>query len=50
MKASIILAHPFSKSFNHAIYKTVCTKLEKLNIHAYAHSQLVENIVEKACQ
>ena len=37
MKASVILAHPYSKSFNHAIYHTVCSKLESLNVSVYKH-------------
>ena len=37
MKASVILAHPYSKSFNHAIYNTVCSKLESLNVTTYKH-------------
>jgi putative NADPH-quinone reductase len=37
MKASVILAHPYSKSFNHAIYHTVCSKLESLEIEVFEH-------------
>lgn len=37
MKASVILAHPYKKSFNHAIYHTVCSKLKSLNVGVFPH-------------
>jgi NAD(P)H dehydrogenase (quinone) len=37
MKASVILAHPYNKSFNHAIYKAVYEKLENLSVDIYKH-------------
>ena len=37
MKATVILAHPYPKSFNHAIYQTVCSKLENMDITLYKH-------------
>ncbi len=43
MKACVILAHPYQKSFNHAIFNTVCKKLEDLNIGVFAHDLYKEN-------
>jgi NAD(P)H dehydrogenase (quinone) len=37
MKASVVLAHPYPKSFNHAIYSAVCSKLESMKIEVYKH-------------
>ena len=37
MKASVILAHPYSKSFNHAIFKTILETLNDNGIEIYAH-------------
>lgn len=37
MKASVILAHPYAKSFNHAIFQTVCSKLGSLDVRAFHH-------------
>lgn len=37
LKASIILAHPYPKSFNHAIFQTVCTTLSRMGIKNYHH-------------
>jgi NAD(P)H dehydrogenase (quinone) len=37
MKASVILAHPYGLSFNHAIYNTVVTTLNNIKIKTYAH-------------
>lgn len=42
MKATVILAHPYEKSFNHAIFKTLCTSLQKVNIEVYAHDLYTE--------
>ena len=37
MKATVILAHPYEKSFNHAIFHQVVTTLDKLKVSVYAH-------------
>ena len=37
MKASVILAHPYPKSFNHAIFKTILETLNNNGIEIYAH-------------
>jgi putative NADPH-quinone reductase len=37
MKAAVILAHPYPKSFNHAIYHTVCAELEGLQVEVFNH-------------
>lgn len=37
MKASVILAHPYQESFNHAIYNAVCSKLENLDVLTFKH-------------
>ena len=37
MTASILLAHPYPKSFNHAIFNTVQQTCEKNGVHVYAH-------------
>ena len=37
MKASVILAHPYPESFNHAIYRTVCSRLAGLNVVVFKH-------------
>ena len=37
MTATVILAHPYEKSFNHAIYKTVLETLKANNIGVYCH-------------
>jgi NAD(P)H dehydrogenase (quinone) len=37
MNASIILAHPYEKSFNHAIFHTAEKTFKSLNINVYAH-------------
>jgi len=37
MEASIILAHPYEKSFNHAIFQTAEKTLQSFNINVYAH-------------
>ncbi|OJJ17007.1 NAD(P)H dehydrogenase [marine bacterium AO1-C] len=43
MKASVILAHPYEKSFNHAIFNTVIESLQANNIQVYAHDLYEEN-------
>jgi putative NADPH-quinone reductase len=42
MKASVILAHPYKQSFNHALFKTVCTRLDELGIPYFAHDLYAE--------
>lgn len=42
-KASVMLAHPYPESFNHAIYHTVCSKLESLNIEVFKHDLYQEH-------
>lgn len=42
MKASVILAHPYAKSFNHAIYNTICETLASLNTPFFAHDLYAE--------
>jgi putative NADPH-quinone reductase len=37
MNASIILAHPYDKSFNHAIFQTAEKTFKNLKIDVYAH-------------
>lgn len=37
MKATVILAHPYRLSFNHAIYHTVCTTLKNMNVEVFMH-------------
>lgn len=37
MKATTILAHPYTKSFNHAIFETVNNTLLELRVENYAH-------------
>jgi putative NADPH-quinone reductase len=43
MKASVILAHPYSESFNHAMYHTVCSKLRNMDIEVYRHDLYKEH-------
>lgn len=42
MKATVILAHPYAKSFNHAMYETICTTLSELGVPTYAHDLYAE--------
>lgn len=42
MKVSVILAHPYPLSFNHAIFNTVCSELERLNITVFRHDLYAE--------
>ncbi len=37
MKASVLLAHPYKKSFNHAIYHRICDSLAKRGVSFFAH-------------
>lgn len=43
MKASVILAHPYPKSFNHAIYQTVNETFDELEIETFSHDLYEEN-------
>jgi len=43
MKASVILAHPYPESFNHAIYNEVCSALENLYVEVFKHDLYGEN-------
>lgn len=43
MKASVILAHPYSKSFNHGIYRRVQTTLKSAGWDVSAHDLYAEN-------
>lgn len=42
MKASLILAHPYPGSFNHAIFKTVQSTLKKMSVLVFAHDLYAE--------
>ena len=42
MKASVLLAHPYEKSLNHAIYRIVCSKLKELGVETFAHDLYAE--------
>lgn len=37
LKASVILAHPYARSLNHAIYHAALSALKELRIPSYAH-------------
>ena len=37
MKASVIIAHPYTKSFNHAIYDKICLELKNLQVEIFKH-------------
>ncbi|MBN2590704.1 MAG: NAD(P)H-dependent oxidoreductase [Sedimentisphaerales bacterium] len=43
MIASVILAHPYSQSFNHAIFKTVIKTFNDINVEVYTHDLYEEN-------
>lgn len=42
MKATVILAHPYEKSFNHAIYGVLCSRLKELGVAVFAHDLYAE--------
>jgi NAD(P)H dehydrogenase (quinone) len=42
MKATVILAHPYPGSFNHAIFRTVCAVLDRRGVAACAHDLYAE--------
>lgn len=37
MKASVILAHPYEQSFNHAIFNQVCDSLNTAGVEVFSH-------------
>ncbi|MBP7480030.1 MAG: NAD(P)H-dependent oxidoreductase [Spirochaetaceae bacterium] len=43
MTASVILAHPYEKSFNHAIFCTVVTALKEHQVKVHAHDLYKEH-------
>lgn len=43
MKASVLLAHPYSKSFNHAIFNQICSSLKDAGIETWSHDLYAEN-------
>ncbi|MBI9108779.1 MAG: NAD(P)H-dependent oxidoreductase [Spirochaetales bacterium] len=43
MKASVLLAHPYSKSFNHAIFNQICSSLKAGGIETFSHDLYLEN-------
>lgn len=43
MKATVIIAHPYPKSFNHAIYHTICAELASLQVELFNHDLYEEN-------
>lgn len=43
MIVSVIVAHPYDQSFNHAIFKSVCLRLKQLDITTHAHDLYAEN-------
>ena len=42
MKASVILAHPYEKSFNHAVFNTVIESLRENSVDVYSHDLYAE--------
>lgn len=42
MTASVILAHPYAQSFNHAIFTQVCTVLHAYGVPCHAHDLYAE--------
>jgi NAD(P)H dehydrogenase (quinone) len=42
MTASVYLAHPYEKSFNHAIFNRVNLVLDRLNVETYTHDLYAE--------
>lgn len=42
VKASVILAHPYPKSLNHAIFQAAADELRKLGAEVYAHDLYAE--------
>lgn len=43
MRATVILAHPYSQSFNHAIFNTIVRKLSSKNVITFSHDLYTEN-------
>jgi len=42
VKASVLLAHPYPKSFNHAIFNQICSSLDAAGIKTYSHDLYAE--------
>jgi NAD(P)H dehydrogenase (quinone) len=42
MRASVYLAHPYGKSFNHAIFNRINLVLDRLNVKTYTHDLYAE--------
>ena len=42
MKASVILSHPYPKSFNHAVFNRACDSLRDCGISTYSHDLYAE--------
>lgn len=42
MKASVLLAHPYRESFNHAIFETVCRVLREKGVEVLSHDLYAE--------
>ncbi|MFW6366721.1 MAG: NAD(P)H-dependent oxidoreductase [Spirochaetota bacterium] len=42
MTASVLLAHPYEKSFNHAIYSVLCSVLADENVAVHGHDLYAE--------
>ncbi len=42
MKASVVLAHPYRESFNHAIFETVCRVLREKGVEVLSHDLYAE--------
>lgn len=42
LKASVLLAHPYPKSFNHAIYQQICSTAEAIGLHVFKHDLYLE--------
>lgn len=43
MKATVLLGHPYEKSFNYGIYTTVIDELKKQKVEVFAHDLYAEN-------
>ena len=42
MTASVLLAHPYPGSFNHALYRRILDTLDRLGVRTYAHDLYAE--------
>jgi len=43
MQASVILAHPYPKSFNHALFDRLCSVLDNRGVGVFSHDLYEEN-------